>query len=65
MNWLRDLAAVFRPPTASVLALRELEDARRSLLGAHSAREYAAALVTYHTARVDRLNKTLSVGLSK
>ena len=39
MGWLRSIAAVFRPPTAATMALRELEEAKRRLLGAHAALE--------------------------
>ncbi len=55
MKWLADLARVFRPASADVLAQQELEDANRQLLTAHSGREYAEAMVTYHSARVARL----------
>lgn len=34
---------------------RELAEAQRGLLDAHSAREYATAMVEYQTQRVDRL----------
>jgi hypothetical protein len=57
MNWLQQIGAVFRAPTAEVLAVQELADAKRSLLSALSAQEYASALVTYNTARVARLGK--------
>ena len=65
MQWLRDIAAVFRPPTAATMALRELEDAKRRLLGAHAALEYAEGMVGCHTKTVARLTKTLATGLSK
>ena len=38
----------------------ELDQAHRSLLEAHSAREYAEAMVTYHQARIERLRNTLA-----
>jgi len=38
---------------------RELDQAHRSLLEAHSAREYAEAMVTYHQNRIERLRNTL------
>ena len=59
MNSLKAILAVFRSPSADVLAVQELEDARRSLLSALSAKEYATALVCYHTDRVTRLTKTV------
>ena len=55
MNLAQQLMAVFRAPTAEVLAVQELADAKRSLLQALSAKEYASAMVTYHTERVYRL----------
>lgn len=52
---MRELIETFRPASAEMLAQREFEEARRELLKAESAREYAEALVTYHQARVSRL----------
>jgi len=65
MNWLTQMIRVFSPPSADVLAMEELEDARRSLLGALSAREYASAMCAYHTDRVGRLTKTVNAGAQK
>jgi hypothetical protein len=42
------------------LMQNELDQAHRSLLEAHSAREYAEAMVTYHRARIERLKATLA-----
>jgi hypothetical protein len=42
------------------LMQNELDQAHRSLLEAHSAREYAEAMVTYHQARIERLRNTLA-----
>jgi hypothetical protein len=52
LNWIK---ALYQPPSAETLALRELEGARRSLLEAHSAREYADSMTKYHEQRVKRL----------
>ncbi len=38
---------------------RELDQAHCSLLEAHSAREYAEAMVAYHQARIERLSGAL------
>ena len=54
MNWIKKLV---RLPSAESLALQEYEHARRSLLEAQSAREYAEAMVSYHQKRIDRLVK--------
>lgn len=56
MNWWRQsLTAMFRPASPEVLAARELDEARRQLLVAESAAEYANAMCVYHEARIDRL----------
>lgn len=49
--------ALFRTPTALEMAAKELALAERSVLEAQSAREYADAMVTYHTERIDRLRR--------
>ena len=48
---------LFRPLTTKDLMARELEQARKSLLEALTAREYAEAMVAYHTTRIKRLEK--------
>ena len=55
-NWLRN---VYNGPSAEVLALRELENAKRSLLEAQSTREYADSMCKYHEARIKRLTAYL------
>lgn len=57
MNHLKRL---FRMPSPEELAARELDQARRALLEAQSAREYADAMVTYHQRRIDRLHRVLA-----
>lgn len=52
---MRELIETFRKPSAEVLAQRELEEARRQLLAAHSAMEYYQSMVSYHTGRIERL----------
>lgn len=52
---LKELVNTFRAPSAETLAQKELEDAKRRLLEARSAVEYAASMVTYHESRVVRL----------
>jgi hypothetical protein len=41
------------------LMQRELDQAHRSLLEAHSDREYAESMVAYHQARIARLSGAL------
>ena len=50
---------MFRSNTPRALAQRELDDAQRSLLEAHTGLEYATAQVAYNTARVSRLKETI------
>ena len=60
MNWWRQsLTAMFRPASPEVLAARELDEAKRSLLAAQSAAEYAEAMCIYHERRIDRLQRHL------
>ena len=51
--------SVFDVPTAEMLALKELEDARRKLLDAQSGREYADSMCKYHESRIKRLTSYL------
>lgn len=56
INWIKGL---YTPPSAEVIALRELEESKRRLLEALSAREYAESICRYHEARVKRLTAYL------
>lgn len=56
VNWLK---SVYSVPSAEVLALRELENTKRSLLEAQSNREYADSMCKYHEARIKRLTAYL------
>jgi hypothetical protein len=55
---------MFTSPGADVLAAIELEEARIQLLAAHSALEYAAAMVDYNSQRVNRLEASNAVYFS-
>lgn len=55
-NWLRNIYAT---PTAEAMALRELEDAKRRLLEAQTAREYADSMCKYREAQIKRLTTYL------
>jgi hypothetical protein len=59
MNFISYIKQLYQPPSAETLALRELESARRSLLEAQSAREYAESMSKYHDARIKRLTTFL------
>jgi hypothetical protein len=49
----------FKPPSADSIALRELEESRRQLLAAQSAREYADSMCRCYEARIKRLTTHL------
>ena len=55
-NWVRN---VYTTPSAEVLALRELEEAKRRLLEAQTAREYADSMCKYREAQIKRLTAYL------
>jgi hypothetical protein len=52
---LDDFIRVFQPPTPLKLAEEELDHAKRELLKAHSAEEYAHHMANYHEERINRL----------
>lgn len=55
MEWVNNIRKIFQPPSAEVLMVRQLEDAKRNLLAAHSYREDAESMVAKYTERVARL----------
>lgn len=55
-NWVKN---AYTTPSAEVLALRELEEAKRSLLETQSAREYADSMCKYREAQIKRLTAYL------
>tara|TARA_R110000868_G_scaffold232726_2_gene486290 strand:+ start:2744 stop:2938 length:195 start_codon:yes stop_codon:yes gene_type:complete len=56
MNQVKKL---FATPSAEALALRELDDAKRRLLEAQTAREYAESMCKYREAQIKRLTAYL------
>ena len=57
MNRLTNLVKkILKTPSAMELAEVELEDAKRQLLNAQSATEYAARMAMYHSDRIKRLS---------
>jgi hypothetical protein len=56
VNWVKN---VYTVPTAETLALRELEDSKRRLLEAQTAREYADSMCKYREAQIKRLTAYL------
>jgi len=55
-SWIKQ---VYGTPSAEALALRELEEAKRRLLEAQTAKEYAESMVKYHETRIERLTAYL------
>jgi len=53
------IKSVFDVPTAEMLALKELEEAKRKLLEAQTAREYADSMCKYREAQIKRLTAYL------
>jgi hypothetical protein len=56
VNWVRN---AYTTPSAETLALRELEDCKRRLLEAQTAREYAESMCKYREAQIKRLTTYL------
>jgi hypothetical protein len=52
INWVK---TAYASPSAEVLAMRELEDSKRRLLEAQTAREYADSMCKYREAQIKRL----------
>lgn len=55
MEWLNQLRKMFHPPSAEVLAVRQLEETKRLLLEAYAYQEEAEALVRKYQDRLKRL----------
>jgi hypothetical protein len=53
------LTKLWARPSTEVLALKELEESKRSLLEAQTAREYADAMCKYREAQIKRLSAYL------
>ena len=56
INWIRQL---YTPATCEELMARELEAARRDLLLAETARDYAESVVLYNKQRIERLTAAM------
>ena len=53
--------SVFDVPTAEMMALKELEECKRKLLEAQTAREYAESMCKYREAQIKRLTAYLHI----
>ena len=56
IEWLK---SVYTVPSAEVIALRELEESKRKLLEAQTAREYADSMCKFREAQIKRLTAYL------
>lgn len=56
INWLKKL---YVPATCEELMVRELDTARRDLLMAETALDYAESMVLYNNQRIERLTAAL------
>ena len=56
LNWLEKL---YIPATCEELMARELDAARRDLLLAETARDYAESMVLYNKQRIERLTAAM------
>lgn len=55
MKLIEYIRQLYKTPSAEIIALNELEEAKRKLLDAQSGREYAESMCKYHEARIKRL----------
>ena len=56
INWIRHL---YTPATCEELMVSELDTARRDLLLAETARDYAESMVLYNKQRIERLTAAM------
>ena len=56
LEWIRNL---YTPATCEELMARELDAARRDLLLAETAKDYAESIVLYNNQRIERLTAAM------
>ena len=61
ITWIRQL---YTPATCEELMARELDAARRDLLIAETAKDYAESMVLYNNQRIERLTEALKKHLA-
>lgn len=59
MNFINWIKRMYTPATCEELMVRELDTARRDLLLAETARDYAESMVLYNNQRIQRLTEAL------
>lgn len=63
MNFLNWIKRMYTPATCEELMVRELDTARRDLLLAETAKDYAESMVLYNNQRIERLTAALKESL--
>ena len=61
LNWIKRM---YTPATCEELMVRELDTARRDLLLAETAKDYAESMVLYNNQRIERLTAALKERLT-
>ena len=64
MNYINWLKKLYIPATCEELMVRELDTARRDLLLAETAQDYAGSMVLYNNQRIERLTEALKERLA-
>jgi hypothetical protein len=64
MNFLNWIKRMYAPATCEELMVRELDTARRDLLLAETALDYAESMVLYNQQRIQRLTEALKERLA-
>lgn len=59
MKFLEWIQKMYTPATCEELMVRELDTARRDLLLAETAKDYAESMVLYNNQRIERLTAAL------
>jgi len=59
MKFLEWIKRMYTPATCEELMVRELDTARRDLLLAETAKDYAESMVLYNQQRIERLTAAL------
>ena len=63
MNILSSIPNPFRNPSPEEMMVRKLDYARRSLLDAQEARDYANSMVLFHETRIDALRAQIELAM--
>ena len=64
MNFINWIKRMYTPATCEELMVRELDTARRDLLLAETAQDYAGSMVLYNNQRIERLTEALKERLT-